>query len=33
VVYGIINWNKGEVDMSQEDIHWAEEERKVEEEL
>jgi len=33
VIYGLINWNRGEVEVNQKDIHWAEEEKKVEEEL
>ncbi len=27
VVYGIVNWNKGEEPVQQEDIQWAEEEK------
>lgn len=33
VVYGIYNWNKGQSEVSPEDIHWLEEEKKVEDEL
>jgi hypothetical protein len=33
VVYGLINWNRGEDVTMEEDIHWAKEEKKVEEEL
>ncbi len=33
VTYGIINWNKGDDEVSAEDIRWAQEEKKVEEEL
>lgn len=28
VVYGLINWNKGEEPAKQEDIDWAKEEKK-----
>ncbi|MCK4629617.1 MAG: hypothetical protein KAT56_11485 [Sedimentisphaerales bacterium] len=33
VIYGLINWNRGEVEVSKEDLEWAKEEKKVEEEL
>jgi hypothetical protein len=33
VVYGAINWNKGTERVDNEDIRWAQEEKKVEEEL
>lgn len=33
VSYGIFNWNKGEDDVSEEEINWAQEEKKVEDEL
>jgi hypothetical protein len=33
VVYGIINWNKGDEDVKSEDIKWVSEEKKVEDEL
>ncbi|MFA5424213.1 MAG: symporter small accessory protein [Phycisphaerae bacterium] len=35
VLYGIINWNKGDEkpDERVEDVHWAQEEKKVEQEL
>ena len=33
VVYGLINWNRGEEAVQEEDVHWAEEEKKVEEQL
>ena len=33
VIYGLINWNRGEDTVAQEDIRWAEQEEKVEEEL
>lgn len=33
VVYGAVNWNKGEHAPDAEDKHWAEEEDKLEEEL
>ncbi len=33
VVYGILNWNRGHEEVTQEDIQWASEEKKVEEEL
>lgn len=33
VVYGIVNWNKGDEGSKEEDIKWAREEKKVEEEL
>lgn len=28
--YGIINWNRGEETVRQEDVHWAAEEKKAE---
>lgn len=33
VVYGLINWNRGEERVEQEDIKWISQEKKVEEEL
>ena len=33
VVYGLLNWNKGEEEVEPDDVRWAAEERKVEEEL
>ena len=33
VIYGLINWNRGDDSVNEEDVHWAEEEKKVEEEL
>jgi len=33
IVYGAINWNKGVSELGPEDIEWAQEEKKVEEEL
>ena len=33
VIYGVINWNRGQVNVDQEDIRWAQQEKKVEEEL
>ena len=33
VVYGMINWNKGDTKIYPEDIKWAKDEEKVEEEL
>ncbi len=32
VVYGLFNWNRGDEEVKQEDIQWAAEEQKVEEE-
>jgi len=33
VIYGAINWNRGEEPVEPDDVRWAEEEKKVEEEL
>ena len=33
VVYGLVTWNRGQETLHEEDVHWAEEEKKVEEEL
>ncbi len=33
IVYGAVNWNRGEEPPGAEDRHWAEEEDKFEEEL
>jgi hypothetical protein len=33
VIYGLINWNRGDEPVRETDVHWAEEEKKVEEEL
>lgn len=32
VVYGLINWNKGDEPVKQEDVEWAKEEKKEVEE-
>jgi hypothetical protein len=33
VIYGLFCWNRGQETPKQEDIHWAQEEQKAEEEL
>lgn len=33
VVYGAVNWNKGDEQLDDEERHWAEEEHKLEDEL
>jgi hypothetical protein len=33
VIYGILRWNAGSEPVQSEDLHWAEEEKKVEQEL
>jgi hypothetical protein len=33
VIYGLVNWNRGDDSVQQEDIHWEQAEKKVEEEL
>jgi hypothetical protein len=33
VVYGLVNWNRGDDSIKQEDIRWEQAEKKVEEEL
>ena len=33
VIYGLLTWNRGEEPVEQEDIHWAAEEKRAEEEL
>lgn len=33
VAYGLLNWNRGEDEAKAEDLQWAREEKKVEEEL
>jgi len=33
VIYGLITWNRGDEAVEQEDIQWAAEEEKVEEEI
>ena len=33
VVYGVINWNKGHEEPQPDDVTWAKEEKKVEEDL
>ena len=33
VVYGLINWNRGEEEIEPDDVKWAVEEQKVEDEL
>ncbi|MCF7957515.1 MAG: hypothetical protein K9M57_03595 [Phycisphaerae bacterium] len=33
VVYGLINWNRGGDEISQEDVEWAADEKKIEEEM
>jgi len=30
IIYGLFNWNRGGTEVDQTDIHWAEEEKKVE---
>ena len=33
VIYGVVCWNRGQETAEEEDIQWAKEEKKVEEEL
>ena len=33
LVYGLINWNRGEQEINPEDVDWASEEDKVDEKL
>ena len=33
VLWGVFNWNRGDDSIKQEDIQWADQEKKVEEEL
>jgi hypothetical protein len=33
LLYGWLNWNRGEESLQEEDVHWAAEEDKVEEKL
>lgn len=33
VIYGIMNWNKGDEEVRPEDVKWVKDEKKVEEEL
>jgi hypothetical protein len=33
VVYGLLNWNRGDEAVEPADIHWAAEEKKAEEDL
>ena len=33
VVYGIINWNKGDEPVRNEDVKWVKDEKKAEDEL
>lgn len=33
VIYGLVNWNKGADETREEDLRWAQEEKKVEDEL
>ncbi|NLF31717.1 MAG: hypothetical protein GX591_12615 [Planctomycetes bacterium] len=33
IVYGLLNWNKGDEPLRDEDVKWAAEEKKVEQEL
>ena len=33
VVYGLVNWNRGQQEAQEEDVRWAHEEKHVEEEL
>jgi hypothetical protein len=33
IVYGLLNWNKGNEDVQPDDVKWAAEEKKVEEEV
>jgi hypothetical protein len=33
IIYGAVNWNRGESKTKAKDIHWAEKEKEVEKEL
>ncbi len=33
VIYGLINWNRGQEETRAEDVRWAQEEKHVEDEL
>jgi hypothetical protein len=33
ILYGLINWNRGETEGDQTDIRWAKEEKKVEDDF
>jgi len=33
IIYGLVTWNRGEQAVQQEDIRWAAEEKKVQQEL
>ncbi len=33
VVYGVVNWNKGDEEIGPEDVEWAAEEKELQEEL
>ncbi len=33
IIYGIINWNRGDTDVSNDDVKWVRQEEKIEEEL
>ena len=33
VGYGLLNWNRGQEQTREEDVRWAQEEKRVEEEL
>ena len=33
LIYGIVNWNKGDDTVKDEDVRWIKEEEKIEEEL
>jgi hypothetical protein len=33
VLYGLVNWNKGDEPVAADDVHWVAEEKKLEEEL
>jgi len=33
VIYGLVTWNRGDEQVRPEDVEWAEQEKKVEEEL
>jgi hypothetical protein len=33
LIYGIVNWNKGDDTVNDEDVRWIKEEEKIEEEL
>jgi len=33
VAYGLVNWNRGQEQVHEEDVRWAQEEKHVEEDL